>query len=54
VHHSFYPEISLLIEDFAEKHHLPYKKFSLKRSLYNHFALLKRNAVQENIFEETM
>lgn len=54
VHHSFYPEISRIIEDFSQEHGLPYKKFSLRRSLLNHFALLKQNAVHENIFEETM
>lgn len=54
VHHSFYPEISGVIEDFAIKHQLPYRKFSLKTSLLNHYALLKRNALHENIFEETM
>lgn len=54
VHHSYYPEITRLIENFSSKYHFPYRRQSLKRSLLNHYNLLKRNAVHENIFEETM
>lgn len=54
IHHSYYPEISALIEDFAGKYNFPYRKCSLKRSLWNHYQLLKSNARTENIFEETM
>lgn len=54
VHHSYYPEITHLIAHFSVKHGLPYRKHSLRKSLLNHYALLKRNASVENIFEETM
>lgn len=54
IHHVYYPEVSHIIEDFSARHSLPYRKESLKRSLLNHFALLKQNSRQENIFEETM
>lgn len=54
IHHSYYPEISALIEDFARRYNFPYRKCSLKRSLINHYRLLKSNSRPENIFEETM
>lgn len=54
VHHSYYPEITKLIENFSFRYNFPYRKQSLKSSLLNHYDLLKRNAVHENIFEETM
>jgi linoleoyl-CoA desaturase len=54
VHHVYYPEITKVIEQFAAKNNLPYRKFPLITSLKNHYKLLKQNAFHENIFEETM
>ncbi|MGB8374601.1 MAG: fatty acid desaturase [Salegentibacter sp.] len=54
IHHIYYPEVTVLIEDYTKEHHLPYRKQSLFRSLAGHYSLLKKNAFQENIFEETM
>lgn len=54
VHHSFYPEITKLIEEFARKNDLPYRKLGLLESLQAHFQLLRTNAYKDNIFEETM
>lgn len=54
IHHVYYPEVSRIIEEFSAKYGLPYRKESLKRSLLNHLALLKKNSRHENIFEETM
>lgn len=54
INHVYYPEITSVIEKFARKNKLPYRKFSLKTSLLNHYRLLKKNAFHENIFEETM
>lgn len=54
VHHSYYPEITEMLEEFAREHELPYSKQSLSESLNAHYTLLKRNAVTVNIFEETM
>lgn len=54
VNHVYYPEVTSVIENFARKNSLPYRKFSLRTSLLNHYRLLKRNAFHENIFEETM
>ncbi|KAA9041237.1 fatty acid desaturase [Ginsengibacter hankyongi] len=54
VNHVYYPEVTQQIQAFAKKNNLPYRSFPLWRSLYNHFRLLKANAVAENIFEETM
>ena len=54
VNHIFYPEITKLLRKYAALHQLPYRVFSLATSLKNHYRLLKRNSVRENIFEETM
>jgi linoleoyl-CoA desaturase len=54
VNHVYYPEVTKIIQQFAQKYQLPYRQFSLNVSLKNHFALLKNNAFHENIFEETM
>lgn len=54
VHHIYYPELTTLIQEFTAEHDLPYRKQSLLQSLLAHYSLLKKNAVKENIFEETM
>lgn len=54
IHHVYYPEVTKLIEEYTEQHNLPYRKQSLFSSLAGHYSLLKKNAVHENIFEETM
>lgn len=54
VNHVYYPEVTSVIRRFADKHQLPYRQFSLGVSLKNHYVLLKNNAFNENIFEETM
>ena len=54
VNHVYYPEITALLKQEAEKHGLPYRQFSLIHSLRNHYRLLKLNREVENIFEETM
>ena len=54
VHHVYYPEVTQVIEKFAAKNNLPYRKYPMITSLKNHYKLLKANAFHENIFEETM
>jgi len=54
INHVYYPEITKVIVAFTREHDLPYRNFTLSDSLLNHYSLLKRNAVHENIFEETM
>jgi linoleoyl-CoA desaturase len=54
VNHVYYPEITKIIQQFAERNNLPYRQFPLVTSLKNHYLLLKNNAFHENIFEETM
>ena len=54
INHVYYPEVTQIIRDFANKHNLPYRQFPLITSLHNHYRLLRSNAFQENIFEETM
>jgi linoleoyl-CoA desaturase len=54
VNHVYYPEITGLLQQYAGRYGLPYRQYSLKASLSNHFRLLKLNGATENIFEETM
>jgi linoleoyl-CoA desaturase len=54
INHVYYPEVTQVIRSFAEKNNLPYRQFPLVTSLRNHYELLRTNAFQENIFEETM
>jgi linoleoyl-CoA desaturase len=54
VNHVYYPEVTKIIREFAEKNNLPYRQFSLVTSLRNHYRLLRTNAFHEDIFEETM
>lgn len=50
----YLPEVTTKIENFAKENDLPYRKFGLFESLKGHWLLLKHNAINENIFEETM
>lgn len=54
VNHVYYPEVTQVIREFAEKNDLPYRQFPLVTSLCNHYRLLRTNAFHEDIFEETM
>jgi len=54
VNHAYYPEITSVLKQQAEKYNLPYRQFSLIHSLKNHYKLLKNNRHVDNIFEETM
>jgi linoleoyl-CoA desaturase len=54
IHHSFYPEITAVLKEYAEKYQLPYRQYPLMVSLRNHYRLLRQNRMPENIFEETM
>lgn len=54
IHHSFYPEITALLKNYAQKYELPYRQYPLLVSLKNHYRLLRQNRMPENIFEETM
>src|SRR5437764_12836440 len=49
VHHVYYPEVTKVIERFAEKYNLSYRKYPLITSLKNHYRLLKQNEFHENI-----
>jgi linoleoyl-CoA desaturase len=54
VNHVYYPEVTQLLKEYAVKYDLPYRSYSLGTSLKNHYRLLKRNGITEDIFEETM
>lgn len=54
INHVYYPEVTGLLKQYADKYNLPYRQYSLGVSLGKHYRLLKENGVTENIFEETM
>lgn len=61
VAHHLFPNLSYVhmplatkaISEFALENGLPYKQLGMRQALVNHWKLLKKNAVEENIFEET-
>jgi linoleoyl-CoA desaturase len=54
VNHVFYPEVTEILRKAALANGLPYRAFPLRKTLVDHYKLLKRNGVEENIFEEVM
>jgi len=50
----YYPMLTQLIGEFAQEHRLPYKRYGFWKALRSHFSMLKRNAVHESFFEETL
>lgn len=54
VNHVYYPEVTARLKAVALQYDLPYREYSLLTSLKNHYRLLKKNRVVENMFEETM
>jgi linoleoyl-CoA desaturase len=54
INHIFYPEITQCLKRYAKLYNLPYRAYSLRTSLKNHYRLLRLNRIQESIFEETM
>ena len=54
VNHIYYPEVTGLLKEYAEKYNWPYRQYTLAVSLGKHYRLLKENGITENIFDETM
>jgi len=54
VPHVYYPEVTGIIREEAEKYGLPYKTYPLRVTLLNHYRLLKQNRQPFTIFDETM
>lgn len=54
VNHVYYPEITARLKEVSKKYGLPYRTFPLTKSLADHYRLLKQNAIEADIFEETM
>jgi len=54
VPHIYYPEVTGIIREEAEKHGLPYRAYPLTVTLKNHYRLLKQNRQPFTIFDETM
>jgi linoleoyl-CoA desaturase len=54
VNHIYYPEVTNLLKEYAEKYNWPYRKYTLAVSLGKHYRLLKENGVTEDFFDETM
>ena len=52
--HSYYPQITDIIQQFAKENNLPYRCLTAWEAITSHFKLLRNNAYVENIFEETM
>lgn len=55
VNHVYYPEITQVLQEYAQKYGLPYRQTSLFNSLKDHYRLIKQNRERVgDIFEETM
>ncbi len=54
VSHVYYPEITRILREEAEKNNWPYRAYPLITTLVNHYHLLKQNRQPENIFEEAL
>ncbi|MCU7549117.1 fatty acid desaturase [Chitinophagaceae bacterium LB-8] len=54
INHAYYPELTMLLKQYAQEFKLPYRTYPLLTSLKNHYKLLKQNRMTEDIFEETM
>jgi linoleoyl-CoA desaturase len=50
INHIYYPEVTGLLNRYAEKYDLPYRQYPLAVSLGKHYLLLKENGVTNNIF----
>jgi linoleoyl-CoA desaturase len=55
VNNAYYPEITHLLQRYAEQHDLPYRRLPLLVALKKHFMLLRENGLPDfNIWEESM
>ncbi|GGB09758.1 fatty acid desaturase family protein [Puia dinghuensis] len=54
VSHVYYPAITRLLREEAQRHQWPYRAYPLITTLVNHYRLLKENRRPENIFEEVL
>lgn len=54
VHHSYAPEVTAKLAEYARQYDLPYRKYPLFSTLKNHWVLLKENRVEHSIWEEDM
>lgn len=50
VSHVFYPKITPIIKDFAQKHNLPYTCYPVWAAIRSHYILLKHRGIQPNLF----
>ena len=50
VAHTYYPAITPIIREFADKYHLPYRAYPMVTAIRSHFMLLKKSGVQESVF----
>ncbi|WDF53743.1 fatty acid desaturase family protein [Mucilaginibacter sp. KACC 22063] len=50
VAHVYYPAITPIIREFAQKYQLEYRSYPLHEAIYSHFMLLKKNGGAENLF----
>ncbi|UEG51784.1 acyl-CoA desaturase [Mucilaginibacter daejeonensis] len=50
VAHTYYPAITPIIREYAEKYKLPYRSYPLSEAVRSHFMLLKKSGSNENLF----
>lgn len=50
VAHTYYPAITPLIKEYADRYDLDYRSYPLHEAIYSHFMLLKKNGSRENLF----
>ncbi|MCO5235052.1 MAG: fatty acid desaturase [Chitinophagaceae bacterium] len=54
IHHIFYPEITQVLKQMAERYNLPYRSYPLGVALKRHYRLLKLNESDFDLWEESM
>lgn len=50
VAHTYYPAITPIIREYAQKYNLPYRSYPLSEAVKSHFMLLKKSGSQESLF----
>jgi len=50
VAHTYYPKITPIIKEYAEKYKLTYRSYPLHEAIYSHFKLLKKAGREQNLF----
>ncbi|MBX3253581.1 MAG: fatty acid desaturase [Chitinophagaceae bacterium] len=54
IHHTYYPEITRVLQKMAAENDLPYRSYPMLTTLKNHYLLLKQNRSDFDVWEEAM